>query len=166
LTRTARWLPVALAVLIAASDRWTKTLVESRVAPWEMIPVIPGLFQIVFLRNTGIAFGFLQSSDGETNILLTLFTLGVLGFLAWMLWHSSRPQSLEHWTMRFGLGCVLGGAAGNLYDRLVFRGVTDFLDFYWGRYHFPAFNIADAAITTGAGLLLLNLWIMRHKRRA
>jgi len=164
LSRSARWFPFVLAAFIAAADRATKTLVESRVAPWEMVPVIPGLFQIVFLRNTGIAFGFLQSSTGETNILLTLFTLAVLGFLGWLLWHSCRPASFEHWTMRYGLACVLGGAAGNLFDRLVFRGVTDFLDFYWGRHHFPAFNVADAAITTGAGLLLLNLWIMRGKR--
>ncbi len=159
-----RFLPFVLAFVIALGDRLTKALVESRVQPWEMVPVIPGLLQIVFIRNTGIAFGFLQSSDGETNWMLTVFSLGVLGFISMMLWQSMRPGALEHWTLRYGLGCVLGGAAGNLYDRIVFRGVTDFLDFHWGRAHFPAFNVADAAITTGAGLLLLNLWLMRNRR--
>jgi signal peptidase II len=156
-------MPFVLALAIALADRGTKVLVENRVAPWEMIPVIPGLFQIVFLRNTGIAFGFLQSSDGETSILLTVFTVAVLGFLVWMLWQAVRPGAGEHWTIRYGLGCVLGGAAGNLHDRLVFRGVTDFLDFHWGRHHFPAFNLADASITVGAALLLLNLWIARKR---
>ncbi|MCL4794167.1 MAG: signal peptidase II [Bryobacteraceae bacterium] len=154
------WRPFLLALAVALADRLTKVLVETRVQPWEMVPVIPGFFQIVFLRNTGIAFGFLQSSDGQTSILLVLFSLGVLAFIGFMLWQSPR----EHWTLRYGLGCVLGGAAGNLYDRIVFRGVTDFLDFYWGRYHFPAFNVADAAITCGAGLLLLNLWLARGKQ--
>lgn len=164
MTAFRRLWPIVLALVIALGDRATKALVESSVQPWEMVPVIPGLFQIVFLRNTGIAFGFLQSSDGETNWMLTVFSLGVLGFIGVMLWQSTRPQTFEHWTLRYGLGCVLGGAAGNLYDRIVFRGVTDFLDFYWGRAHFPAFNVADAAITTGAGLLLLNLWLMRKRR--
>lgn len=159
-----RWLPFLLAAMIAGADRVTKAAVEARVQPWEMVPVIPDFFQIVFLRNTGIAFGFLQSSNGETSILLTLFTLAVLGFLASMLWQAGKPGVGEHWTLLYGLACVLGGAAGNLYDRLVFRGVTDFLDFYWGRHHFPAFNVADAAITCGAGLLLLNLWLMRRRR--
>lgn len=159
-------MPFLLALAIATADRATKVLIENRVAPWEIVPVIPGFFQIVFLRNTGIAFGFLQSSDGETSILLTIFTVIVLGFLVWMLWQSGRPGAAEHWTLRYGLAMVLGGAAGNLHDRLVFRGVTDFLDFHWGRHHFPAFNLADASITAGAGLLLLNLWIARKQGRA
>ena len=166
MTPLSRLAPFFLAAAVALGDRVTKAMVESSVQPWEMIPVIPGLFQIVFLRNTGIAFGFLQSSDGETNWLLTLFSLGVLGFIGTMLWQSSRPGHREHWTLRYGLGCVLGGAAGNLYDRIVFRGVTDFLDFYWGSAHFPAFNVADASITAGAGLLLLNLWLSRGRRAA
>ncbi len=157
----SRWWPFLAAGLIAGADRVTKVLVEGRVQPWEMIPVIPGLFQIVFLRNTGIAFGFLQSSDGETSPILTLFSLAVLAFIGVMLWKSAG----EHWTLRWGLACVLGGAAGNLHDRIVFGGVTDFLDFYWGRHHFPAFNVADTAITCGAGLLLLDLWLMRGKQR-
>lgn len=156
-------MPFALALAIAVADRATKALVENRVAPWEIVPVIPGFFQIIFLQNTGIAFGFLQSSDGRTSILLTVFTAAVLGFLAWMLWQAGRPGAGEHWTLRYGLGAVLGGAAGNLHDRLVLRGVTDFLDFHWGASHFPAFNLADAAITSGAGLLLLNLWIARKR---
>lgn len=163
MTARVRWLPFAAAALIAVADRATKALVESRVAPWEILPVIPGFFQIIFLRNTGIAFGFLQSGDGETSVFLTVFTVAVLGFLALLLWQAAKPAAPEHWTLRYGLACVLGGAAGNLHDRIVFRGVTDFLDFYWGRWHFPAFNVADSAITCGAALLLLNVWLTRKR---
>lgn len=166
MTARVRWLPFGLALAVALADRASKALVEARVAHWEIVPVIPGFFQIIFLRNTGIAFGFLQSADGKTSILLTLFSLVVLGFLSYMLWQAGRPGAVEHWTLRYGLACVLGGAAGNLYDRIVFRGVTDFLDFFWGRHHFPAFNAADAAITTGAGLLLLNIWLSHRRGRA
>lgn len=166
MTARLRWLPFALALAVALADRASKAAIEARVAHWEIVPVIPGFFQIIFLRNTGIAFGFLQSSGGETSIFLILFSLLVLGFLGYLLWQAGRPGVAEHWTLRYGLACVLGGAAGNLHDRIVFRGVTDFLDFYWGGRHFPAFNLADAAITTGAGLLLLNIWLSHRRGRA
>jgi len=161
-----RWRPFYLAAAVFAIDRITKAWIEARVESWEQINVIPGLFQIVHTRNTGIAFGIFQSEDGEASTLLAVFSVLVMGFIASLLWGAVRPGSGEHWTMRYGLGCVLGGAAGNLHDRLRWGSVTDFLDFFYGPHHFPVFNAADSAITVGAGLLLLNIIVpaMRGKR--
>ncbi len=154
-----RW-PWVLPVILVALDRGTKWLIESRVQPWETFPVIPGLFQIVHTRNTGIAFGMFASEQGS-NRLLIAFSLAIMAFVGFLLWKAVRHPESEHWTMRAALSLVLGGAIGNLYDRIVFGSVTDFLDFFWGSHHFPIFNIADGAITSGAALLLLNLWFVR-----
>jgi signal peptidase II len=94
---------------------------------------------------------------------LLVFSLLVMWFIAWMLWTSIKPGSTDHWTNRFGLGLVLGGALGNLHDRLRWGSVTDFLDFYLGSSHFPVFNVADSAITVGAGLLILCIWLGQGK---
>lgn len=159
--------PFLITLAVLAADRVTKYLIETRVADWEIHPVIPGLFQIVHTRNTGIAFGlFAGESDGAGSKLLLGATSLVMGFIAWMLWHATRPGSKEHWTLRGALALVLGGALGNLYDRVAFGSVTDFFDFFWGPHHFPVFNVADSAITVGAGLLLLNLWFARHEGSA
>lgn len=159
----ARWRPFAMAALIVLADRASKFYIESEVQPWDRFTVVPGLFQIVHTRNTGIAFGMLQGENGESSTLLVVFSLLVMAFIGVLLWNASRDIAREHWTLRYGLGSVMGGAVGNLYDRIVFGSVTDFLDFFWGPHHFPVFNIADSAITVGAGLLILNLWA--EKRR-
>jgi signal peptidase II len=156
--------PLLLTVGVLALDRATKHLVEARVSDWETIPVIPGLFQIVHTRNTGIAFGmFAGEQGGAGSTLLLVVTSAIMLFIGAMLWHAIRPGSGEHWTLKGALGLVLGGALGNLYDRVAFGSVTDFLDFHWGANHFPVFNVADSAITVGAGLLLLNLWFGRKE---
>lgn len=158
-----RWRPFVLAALIVLVDRVTKYLIETRVDFWEEIPVIPGLFQIVHTRNTGIAFGMFQGEGGESSVLLVIFSLVVMGFIGTLLWNASKDVAREHWTLRYGLGLVLGGAVGNLYDRIFLGSVTDFFDFFYGRHHFPVFNVADSAITVGAGLLILNLWAGRTR---
>jgi signal peptidase II len=160
------WRPLALAALVVVADRMSKSWIEAHVDEWRIINVIPGLFQIVHTRNTGIAFGMFQGRDGQGSPLLLAFTLAVIAFLGWMLWSSIRPGSTDHWTNRFGLGLVLGGAAGNLHDRIRWGSVTDFLDFYLGTSHFPVFNLADSAITVGAGLLILGIWLARPAERA
>lgn len=148
---------VTLGVVVL--DRASKHWIETAVSDWQTIPVIPGLFQIVHTRNTGIAFGLFAGESGEDSSPLLLgLTCTVMLFIAWLLWNASRPNSAAHWTLKSALALVLGGAIGNFYDRVVFGSVTDFLDFYWGRHHFPVFNVADSAITVGACLLLLNLW--------
>ncbi|MGD0579065.1 MAG: signal peptidase II [Bryobacteraceae bacterium] len=161
-----RYWPYALAAVVALADRASKHIVETRLAPWDVIRVIPGYFQIVSTHNTGIAFSlFDNSAAGRTSPWLIGFTVAVLGIVAWLLWQAVRPVPAEdapaHWSYRAALGLVLGGAAGNLYDRLHFGTVTDFLDFYRRTAHFPVFNLADSAITCGAILILLNLLLSR-----
>ncbi len=157
------WRPLALSAAIVAADRVSKHWIETFVDDWRVIHVIPGLFQIVHTRNTGIAFGMFQSDEGRGSPLLLVFSLLVMAFIAWMLWSSIKPGSADHWTNRYGLGLVLGGAVGNLHDRLRWGSVTDFLDFYLGSSHFPVFNVADSAITVGAGLLILGIWLGQSK---
>jgi signal peptidase II len=155
-----RWWPYAISAAVVIIDRASKRLIETSVGELEIIPVIPGFFQIVHARNTGIAFSML-AQEGRTSVLLIAFTVAVLALIVWLLWNSTKPSSREHWSFRLALGLILGGAAGNLYDRLALGSVTDFLDFYWRSWHFPAFNVADSAITTGAALLLIDLWLHR-----
>jgi signal peptidase II len=153
-----------LAAAIVLLDRATKHLIETTFAAWDTIHVIPGCFQIVSTRNTGMAFSLFDNpAQGRTSPLLVAFTIAVMGLVGWLLWQSIHSGSAEaehgHWSFRLALGLILGGAAGNLYDRLVFGSVTDFLDFYWRSAHFPVFNLADSAITCGAIVVMLNLWL-------
>jgi len=157
--------PFLLSLAIVGLDRASKHWIESQFRAWDVISVIPGLFQIVHTRNTGIAFGMLGGNGFTGRWLLVAFSLAIMALVVTLLWSASKPPSREHWTLRAALGAVLGGAAGNLYDRIAFGSVTDFLDFYTGIHHFPVFNVADAAISCGAVLLILHLWFMREPAR-
>jgi signal peptidase II len=160
-----RWSPFLLSAAVVVADRLSKMWIEAHVGEWQRIAVIPHLLQIVHTRNTGIAFGLLQSGEEKGSIVLAVFTVLVMGFIGTLLWRSAGPGSAEHWSLRLGLALVLGGAMGNLHDRLRWGSVTDFLDFHAGPHHFPVFNVADSAITVGAGLLLLSLWLPSGKAR-
>jgi len=162
----ARFWPFLLSLIVIALDRASKHWIETQFRAWDVVVVIPGLFQIVHTRNTGIAFGFLGGNGQLGQWALILFSLAVMALVVSLLWTSSQPATREHWTLRAALASVLGGAAGNLYDRIVFGSVTDFLDFFTGTHHFPIFNIADSAITCGAGLLIVHLWFLREPARA
>ncbi len=147
------------AAAIFALDRLTKWVIETRVAPWETLPVIPGFFQIVHSSNTGVAFGLLNDNPSQwKNLLLGSLSFLILIAIGVALWKAAGSRSGEHWTLGWGLAAVLGGAAGNLYDRVVTGSVTDFLDVYAGATHWPTFNLADSAITVGAALILWNVW--------
>ncbi len=147
---------IAAIVLI---DRITKIYIRVRVSPWDVIPVIPGVFNIVHTENPGAAFGFFSESHSEwTSILLIGVSIAVMAIIGTMLFRRGRMGTAESTLMRLGFALVFGGALGNLVDRL-FRGtVTDFLQVFIGSYEFPSFNAADSAITIGAILLLLDLW--------
>lgn len=150
-----------LAAAVFAADRLTKWIVETRVGFQDTYPVIPGFFDIVHSQNRGIAFGLFNDSPSQwRTLLLVLLSLGVVVLLTAMLWQSARDGRLTLW----GLGLILGGAAGNVFDRMVWGRVTDFLEFYIGQFHWPTFNIADSAIVVGGALLLLDL--LRPKRQA
>jgi signal peptidase II len=156
-----------LAAAVFALDRISKILVEAYVSLWDTYVVIPKLFNIIHTKNRGAAFGILAEAPGEWR---TFFLIGlssiVLIFVASLLWQTTASGSNESRTMRIALALVLGGALGNVYDRVVSGMVTDFLDFYIGSYHWHTFNIADSAISVGAVLLLLDMWRSRQRAKA
>ena len=149
-----RWNRFLIAGLVLFLDQATKAVIVARFSWQTVVPVIPGFFRLVRAENTGMAFGlFSDSSSPFAFWLLTLVSAAVLGVIAFLLW-KDRTYS------RFGgvgLAIILGGAAGNVVDRLVRGKVIDFLDFYIGSHHWPAFNLADSAIVIGAAVLLLEL---------
>ena len=148
---------------VVALDRATKLYIRARVSPVDVYPVIPRFFNIVHTENPGAAFGMFSDSPTEwRGILLVGISVAVMGVLGVMLWRMAAGQSK---VTSAGLALVFGGALGNLVDRL-FRGtVTDFVQLFFGSYEFPSFNVADSAITIGAGLLVIDLWRSRKKRR-
>lgn len=149
------------AAAVFALDRLTKWLIESHVSFLDTFQVIPGFFDIVHAQNRGIAFSLFSDSPAEwRTLLLPLFALAAVIVMAGILWRAERLDRLS----LAGFTLILGGAAGNLFDRLLWGRVTDFLDVYVGDYHWPTFNVADSAVVIGSGLLLLEL--LRPKRQA
>jgi signal peptidase II len=147
-----------IAVLVVLADRATKWLVAGNIALYDSIVVIPGFFRLTHVQNRGAAFGLFDSGPGEWKIaLLILSSVLALAVVAALLWKNSDALNATG----VGLSLILGGALGNLWDRLVHRHVVDFLDFYVGRYHWPAFNVADSAIVVGAFLLIADILFAR-----
>lgn len=142
-------------------DQATKVWVSSSMEAWTGHPVIPGFFNLVHVLNRGAAWGFLDSEhiDWQRPLFIAI-ALVALGFIGYML-KTSEPS--DKW-MITGLGLIAGGAVGNLIDRVRLGVVVDFLDFYAGNYHWPAFNIADCALTMGAACILLSMYIHRNKQ--
>ncbi|MGA7991644.1 MAG: signal peptidase II [Thermoanaerobaculia bacterium] len=143
-----------LALGVATLDQVTKTIVIAKIPLHQTIPVIRGFFDLTHLRNTGAAFGVLASAGSARPLLVTLLAFVVLaGVLAWSL---SAPP--EHRLLQAALALIMGGAVGNLIDRVRFQSVTDFLRFYVDRWEWPSFNVADSAISVGVALLAWDLW--------
>jgi signal peptidase II len=148
--------PLAAAAAIVILDRLTKTAVERSISMWETKTLIPGVLNLVYTRNRGAAFGvFTDLPDPWRGILLIGVSSAVLVYIARLMMTS--PVN------RWPLALVLGGAIGNLYDRVVFGSVTDFIQVFIGSYEWPSFNVADSAITVGAVLLALDLFRPRAK---
>lgn len=156
-----RWKAYAAAGAVLALDRFTKWLIESRVSFLDSYSVIPGFFEIVHSQNRGVAFGMFNDSNSEwRTLLLVIGSIAAIVVIGAMLWKAERLDRKTMW----GCALILGGAAGNLLDRLLWGQVTDFLLFHVGEYQWPTFNVADSAIVIGSGLLLLDL--VRAKRQA
>ena len=133
-----------IALVIVVLDQAVKALVRQRMALNESITVIPGFFDLTRVHNTGTAFGFMNATDFPfKTVVLALVAIGALTALA--MYAASLP--LDQWIARTGLALILGGAAGNLIDRVTAGYVVDFVDLYWSGWHFWAFNVADASIT-------------------
>lgn len=158
-----RLISIAVVLAIVGLDRLTKWVIQTQVSIWDTYPVIPHFFSIVHTQNPGAAFGlFAESSSEWRSVFLIGLSLMVMVFVAGMLWQSFRAPGGESGILRIGLALVLGGALGNLYDRVIAGTVTDFLLFYIGDYQWPAFNVADSAISIGACLLVLDMWKYRR----
>lgn len=135
-------------------DRVTKWQVQRRIELHDSITMIPGLFRLIHLENPGAAFGLFADTPSPLKLgLLITLSLVALIPVSVLLWKSSRAFS----STSVGLALILGGAIGNLWDRLVHHRVTDFLLFYYHHYEWPAFNFADSAIVVGAILLVVDL---------
>lgn len=149
------WLALALIILIA--DQFTKTLILGYYRLGDST-VVTSFFNIVRAHNTGAAFSFLAGASGWQRWLFTGIGIAATVLILWML-KSHAGQKL----FSFALACILGGAVGNVVDRLLHGYVVDFLDFHWAGWHFPAFNVADAGISIGAACLILDE-ILRVRR--
>lgn len=140
-----------IAIIVLLLDRVTKWAVASNIALHDSIVVVPGLFRLTHVQNTGAAFGLFAESSAQWKVgALVSFSILALVVVSALLWKHSHALS----TTTIGLSLILGGAMGNLWDRMLTGHVVDFLDFYVGSYHWPAFNVADSAIVIGAILLV------------
>ena len=151
-----------LALFIVLLDRWTKRLVAARIAMYTHIQVIPGFFRITHTENPGAAFSLLADSPAHwKTVMLISFSVIAMIVVSILLWNQSRPFTMTG----IALSLILGGAFGNLWDRVAAGRVVDFLDVYYRTYHWPVFNLADSAIVVGASLLVLEI-IFGHSQSA
>ena len=143
-----------LSAAVILLDIWTKWLVVTRIDLHEAIPVIPNLFQLVHVRNTGAAFGI--GANASSKIVPLLLNLGAIAVFCVVVVYALRSAVSDR-LLQSGLHLILGGAIGNLLDRFRFGYVVDFLDVYVRNHHWPAFNVADSAICIGIGILFLDM---------
>ena len=146
----------ALATLIFVADQITKFFALRDLRPGVPVPVVEGFFSLTLVMNPGLAFGMLGGIPESLRWMVGVLSLGALILLAVL---AARVLPTGGPWARVALGLIFGGAAGNLVDRVRFGAVVDFLDFYWRDYHWPAFNVADSAISVGVTLLALRMLV-------
>jgi signal peptidase II len=152
---SGRRLFLALAMVVFILDQITKAAATAWLAPRQEMTIIPGFLDLAYVRNTGAVFGMFRSlADPWRSLILTLVPLLALALVITMALRTP-PARLR---VQGALGLILGGALGNLLDRLRLGSVVDFIEVYVGRYHWPNFNAADSAICVGVGLLVLDMW--------
>ena len=146
-----KWL--SLSVVIILADLVTKFYASANLEYAVPVPVIDGFFNFTLLHNTGAAFSFLATESGWQRWFFVILATAVsAGLIVWL-----RGLRDEPW-VACAVALILGGAVGNLYDRMTLGYVVDFLHFYWDSYHFPAFNIADTAISIGAAMMVIDVF--------
>ncbi|MFQ5668681.1 MAG: signal peptidase II [Candidatus Binatia bacterium] len=150
---------LSIAAVVVFLDQATKWYIRATLSLYESVPVIDSLFHITYVRNSGGAFGIFAGANQALRLpfflLVSLVAVGVLLLFV-------RRVRAGQGVLLLALGAILGGALGNLIDRMVSGEVTDFLDFHWHGYHWPAFNVADSCITTGMVVLLLSSLLLRN----
>jgi signal peptidase II len=150
----ARCVHFFLALLIVLLDRWTKRIVAARIAMYRQIPIIPGFFRLTHTENTGAAFSlFADSPSHWKTTLLIGFSVVAMVIVSVLLWRQAHALTITG----IALSLILGGAVGNLWDRVASGRVVDFLLFYFKQYQWPVFNLADSAIVVGAALLVIEI---------
>jgi signal peptidase II len=143
-----------IAVFVVLFDRLAKRAIAKNIPLHDSIQIVPGFFRLTHLENPGAAFGIFADSPSEWKIaILVFFSLLALAVVTILLWRNSHTMT----STGIGLALILGGALGNLWDRVLNGRVVDFLLFYIGQYQWPAFNVADSAIVVGAGLLVFEI---------
>lgn len=148
------WL-VMVIVLVLIADQAAKHAIEKYTTMDYFHVVIPGLLNLIQTHNPGVAFSmFANAHSPVVRFLLVLFSVGVIVFLFWLLAVERAGGKMG----QIGMALIIGGAVGNVLDRLTRRGVTDFIDLHVGSYHWPTFNVADSAIVAGAALVLIELF--------
>ena len=147
--------------VILALDQATKLYIDANFRLHESIPMIDGLFNLTYVRNKGAAFGIFADSAIRIPFFITVSIIAMLG----ILWYIRRLRDDQKLAV-FSLSLVFSGALGNLIDRIRLGEVIDFLDVYWQRHHWPAFNVADSAITVGVTLLFIDMWREDRKKSA
>jgi signal peptidase II len=152
--RKLRYLLVSVGVIVL--DQWTKWLVELHLPHHMAETVIPGFLNLTHVRNTGVAFGLFADNGG---LLLTILGFGALAAVALYFWFA---PSKDRWLL-VALALVVGGAVGNLIDRVTSGAVTDFIDVYVGLHHWPSFNVADSAISIGIVLMAIDSFRPHHR---
>ena len=149
------WVLLAVCTVILGLDQWTKALVQQKLPLHQRVEVIPGFFNLTHVRNPGGAFGIFGGAMGSIGstlfVIVSLLAIGILVFLF------AKVKEHEK-NLTFSYSLILSGAIGNLVDRFRFGEVIDFLDYYISSFHWPAFNIADAAICAGIGLMAIELF--------
>ena len=157
--RAAIWL--LLSALVVLADQLSKSYITSHYGEFEFTTVLP-ILDITRMHNVGAAFSFLATASGwQRWLFITLAVVVSIGIVVW-LYRMPRSQGL----LACGLALVLGGAIGNVIDRIRLGAVVDFIHFHWDRAYFPAFNIADSAITVGAACLILDALLEPKRARA
>ncbi len=149
---------VSAAILIL--DQATKLYIDSRFALYESVTVIQNFFAITYVRNKGAAFGILADSAYRVPFFIAVAALAAIGIL-WYLHRLREDQRLLHGALTL----VFAGAVGNLIDRIRLGEVIDFIDVHWYQHHWPAFNVADSAITVGVTLMLADMWLEERRRK-
>ena len=154
------WLLLSAAIIVA--DQWTKAWVLSSLPEYTAVPVIDGFWNWYRTYNTGAAFSFLADAGGWQTVFFTALALAISGLLGWWLWRTPRGD----WRQALPYALVIGGALGNVIDRLIHGHVIDFIQWHWRGHYWPAFNIADAAIVGGAiGIAVFGLLDGKRKGR-
>ena len=147
------WISIIAIIL----DQWSKQAIISAFVEYESVQILP-FFNLTYVKNFGAAFSILYDAGGWQRYFLSAVAFIVSAIILWWLYRSPKRQNL----LPIAFAFILGGAIGNLIDRVLYGYVIDFLDFYYKTYHWPAFNVADSSIFIGAALLIIDMFVNKE----